>query len=1182
MPRSKHRRFSRSKELSSAVLSFGAVTLLASEVAQAFQSVAVDAPNGHPFVELSILDAGEAGELLPENYEARALTDKELGAIQTALSYWGRMLEGGLANSAPAEIYVIATDSPIFNATGDVIGIPDLDNLPLNAYLSQNRGSGKGTALIRIYANSDETEASLYFGSMHTLPQNGEYAHFSAALAHEFAHTLGIMLGHSEGDNAFGSHLSPWEAGLRDIEGESARPNIPVGVNGTSEGFFDLGGYYEGSDFPGMIGESYAGVYFTGEHVEEVLDGALIKFPDASDKFVPGVPVLGFENLYLYDENGNVYTDAAVELSHIELQNGLLSHQNWRNWTTLMEAELAVMQDVGLKIDRKDWFGHSVYALGEAGNPNVVVNTTPFYARNESGTGWLEGVANTNPCGIGLHIYGSYNDVTQAADILSEGSYAMGVRVDGFGNTLRIPASTTIRSDGTEGYGFAVTYGTHHSIVQQGTVAAMGDRGVAAMFSFGDNVCGNANEERGSFLYTSFGYLYDSAAVALNGALVDRYDLSGTLAGGRAAIFIDDNALVRQINVLNGAWLVGDIVSLWDPTLSKLSTGEMPLSELVTDLRFGLAAGEDGTALETADSSFSLYYNGNIHGSTSSESKALLPASIEMSVEGGTLLYEGDASVLSVTVKEGATLAGNGDFTVTALENNANESVGGVFLNEGTLSPGGEGIGSITIRGSFEQAASGILRMEFDSQGKTDKLLLKENAAGFSTLKGEKLDGKLVIAPARDYYSAGTVSFSLMDMIDTDLALPAVEAVDLSTLSPVLSGGATVGENGEVAFAIERQSGAYLTHAATKAGEGVAAAFEKHAGAASGEMRDLVAALDFSNPDGSTLRGAFERLSPDLYGRAGAAAVAAQRTVTTALLSRTSGLIDAEEGASLADGDGRTFVIPLGGYASRSAEGYRSRYAGLAAGVEKASLFGSGKLTFGGHTAVLTRKDKFRASSGSEAESEAFFLGVHGRYDFAAVPGLYGFGYWQGSVENADMTRNVRFEGYADRAEADWTAWGMSLAAGLGQAFKLSENIAFGPVFYLDYSFSHRPDVTESSDHGAALHVEEETYDSLRSSLGVRLEATLPVGAMKTRAAASLWWNHEFMDDYGRTRASFKDWRDTKFDSLAESGSRDTGTAAVSITGFVNERFSTSLGLGADFGDGSHGAWGNVRLDWKF
>lgn len=1196
MLRQQNRHAARRKMLSCAALSFGTLTLLASGVAQALQSITVDTPNGHPFIELTIFEPGEAGDLLFYGQDApRAVSESEIETIKSVLSYFGRMFEAGLQNTEPAEVYVLASSMYVANASGVYFPTQDgstlVDRSQLVAYLEENLGTSRATAMMQLYA---DPSADLWkYDSPHSLSYNADQTNLFGSVLHEFVHSLGMATESSEGSSSqFGNQLSPWEAGLRDIEGEAAEPDMEVGVGEPTEGLFDLGNYVEDPDTGQPWGDPYGGVYFTGEHVEELLDGVKIKFPDATDVWVPGIPVMGLGNGWFPDDSSGTEGEYYVyaELVHIELQNGLLSHQSWRNWTTLMEAEIAVLQDLGLKIDRKDWFGHSVYASGGAGNPNVVVNTTPFYARNESGTGWLEGVANTNPWGIGLHIYGSYNDVTQAADILSEGSYAIGVRVDGFGNTLRIPASTTIRSDGTEGYGFAVTYGTHHLIVQQGTVAALGEKGVAAMFSFGDNLLSNKTAERGSYWYTEYLIPYDPAAIGLDGALVDRYDLSGSLAGGRAAIFIDDNALVRQINVLNGARLVGDIVSLWDPTYPYLGTGETPLSELVTDLRFGLAAGEDGTALETGDSSFSLYYNGNIHGSTS-ESKALLPATIEMSIEGGTLLYEGDASVLSVTVKEGATLAGNGDFTVTALEKDAGEGtqevVGGFFLNEGTISPGIDGIGTMTIRGAFEQSDSGVLRMEFDSKGNTDKLVLEDSISLFAAARAngnaEELGGRLVVAPTKDFYAAGTISFSIEDMlVGADIGISQVEAADLSTLSPVLTGGATVSDNGEVAFTIDRKSGAYLANAATKKGAGVAAAFEKHAGEASGAMQDLVAALDFSSPDGGTMSEAFEALAPDLYGRAGAAAVAAQRTVSMALLSRASGLLGAEEGAALSAEDGRAFAVPLGGYASRSAEGYRSRYAGLVAGVEKAADFESGRLTFGGHTAVLTRKDKFRASSGSEAESEAFFLGVHGRYDFAAVPGLYGFGYWQGSVENADLTRNVRFEGYADRAEADWTAWGMSLAAGLGQAFKLSENVAFGPVFYLDYSFSHRPDVTESSDHGAALHVEEETYDSLRSSLGVRLEATLPVGAMKTRAAASLWWNHEFMDDYGRTRAAFKDWRDTKFDSLAESGSRDTGTAAVSFTGFVNERFSTSLGLGADFGDGSHGAWGNVRLDWKF
>ena len=243
---------------------------------------------------------------------------------------------------------------------------------------------------------------------------------------------------------------------------------------------------------------SKSGVYFTGEHVQEVLNGARIYYPDGAEiDPVPGLPVNGWE----FNESVEAFFP---ELSHIELQNSLMSHQGGgRNWNTFMEAEIAVLQDIGYEIDRRDWFGYSVYNSGEEGRPYVWVNTNPFYARNAEGTAYLPGVPNNNPWGIGLHVYGSHTDVTQAADILTSGEYALGICLDGFNNTLRIAPGVSVRSDGAQGYALAVTYGKGHHVVHQGELAAAGDQGIAAVFSFGDNELGGDFGQRGSFIYVN-------------------------------------------------------------------------------------------------------------------------------------------------------------------------------------------------------------------------------------------------------------------------------------------------------------------------------------------------------------------------------------------------------------------------------------------------------------------------------------------------------------------------------------------------------------------------------------------------------------------------------------------------------------------------------------------------------
>ena len=126
--------------------------------------------------------------------------------------------------------------------------------------------------------------------------------------------------------------------------------------------------------------------------------------------------------------------------------SGMMSHASYGNYTGFMEVELAAMQDMGYKLDRRNYYGFSVYRDGA-----VITNTQGYSARDAAGENYLPGVCNTTSLGIGLHVYGSNNTITQQADILTRGTGAAGMRIDGEGNKITLAAGNAIHADGIFG-----------------------------------------------------------------------------------------------------------------------------------------------------------------------------------------------------------------------------------------------------------------------------------------------------------------------------------------------------------------------------------------------------------------------------------------------------------------------------------------------------------------------------------------------------------------------------------------------------------------------------------------------------------------------------------------------------------------------------------------------------------
>ena len=326
------------------------------------------------------------------------------------------------------------------------------------------------------------------------LPSNEQAADFVATFRHELGHALGISKRlddvnkpgtKGETSICFSAEVTDpdsWNLHLADQNLNPAKPGMEIlsaadfakkkkadpGVKESD--FFIVNNQNKGEDASGKNGKAY----FVGPHVTDALAGATFFGVD-------GIPVNGWES-------------RGFDGSHLQTA-GMMSHREYSNYTSFMEAELAVMQDLGYDIDREAYFGHSVY-----GNGTTFTNTQGYFARNEEGTAYVEGTPSTVPLGIGLHIYGSRNTVTQAADILTNGTGATGIRVDGMQNTVIIPEDTNIHADGLRGNGILIAYGRDQVVNQAGTVTANGQGGTGICFDFGSSSNGADDEYRGSYI----------------------------------------------------------------------------------------------------------------------------------------------------------------------------------------------------------------------------------------------------------------------------------------------------------------------------------------------------------------------------------------------------------------------------------------------------------------------------------------------------------------------------------------------------------------------------------------------------------------------------------------------------------------------------------------------------------
>ncbi|MBO6305025.1 MAG: autotransporter domain-containing protein [Selenomonadaceae bacterium] len=670
------------------------------------------------------------------------LKDDIKGGLNEAFRQWAEILAPGAKNKKPVQFFVgtndvanagaysesktygVKTRNPNFlhdaiQNGADVEWIDTIDSLRDGSeknsaargfggiIIGQNIGVDEGDGRYGFVANSDLLPVAQDMKGIDIIP----------IMFHEIGHSLGVdandetkynlggytlykFTDDALNSNTFGAHL--YDQTGRRVD----KTNLWIMTPKTYEQIMKSGSAevikeVEGNAFivedidalKGRNGKTY--LSFRGDNVTEALDGKT--FTDVYGNQISGLPINTWE--------GN------PDFSHIDLERSMMSHQNYRSYNTFMEAELALMQDIGYKIDRKNFYGRSIYNNGQ-----TLVNTQGYSARNSDGTAYVDGY-NTATYGVGLHVYGSNNNITQAGNIYTKGNAAVGVRVDGVNNTVTVAKGTEVHSDGKYGTGVFAAYGKNHTLNIDGTVTANGEGGVGVWAEFGTNAMGATTEYRGSYMrykrniekgkiakYYNVG-LNDidggsddfSFSDLQNGDLNDKMatiNVNGSIEATNSAIHIGEESFVDNINLNEGAKLKGDITNNWKNFSADAGISD---SETVTEeindndnkiYTGGLMLQYDGKLIPYKKYVPSLVTNVNVNADIAYDGNINGAENTKLNVNSGTLLYGGEADVVNVTVAKNAAVFG-GSYTVNdmteKMADGYSDDTTGQFINHGTI-----------------------------------------------------------------------------------------------------------------------------------------------------------------------------------------------------------------------------------------------------------------------------------------------------------------------------------------------------------------------------------------------------------------------------------------------------------------------------------------------------------------
>ncbi len=190
-----------------------------------------------------------------------------------------------------------------------------------------------------------------------------------------------------------------------------------------------------------------------------------------------------------------------------------------------------------------------------------------------------------------------------------------------------------------------------------------------------------------------------------------------------------------------------------------------------------------------------------------------------------------------------------------------------------------------------------------------------------------------------------------------------------------------------------------------------------------------------------------------------------------------------------------------------------------------------------------------------------------------------------GAVQHQyDSKRQISLIGFEGTARGDYDGMQYLAAVQAGYPIDLGSKTTLTPIAGLNYSTLKLDSYTEKGGNGAALHVQSDDIDSLKSELGAKLERSFATSYGELIPSAQLTWRHEFRDEGLRSVANFSAdvAGETSFASNGPSAIGDTGVLSLGATLVRSERLSLSAKYTLEAGSGYTANTGNLQVRWNF